>query len=95
VQLLTSQEGFSSMELVNSTQAVSRRRHRFETGSSHVGSVVDRVALGHVSSESFGVPCHFIYSTNFSTINTIRHVHRSMNSLSNSEIGSTAAPQIN
>jgi hypothetical protein len=30
----------------------------FERESIHVGSVVDRTALGHDSSEHFGLPCH-------------------------------------
>jgi hypothetical protein len=33
------------------------RRSGFKTGSSHVGFVVDKVALGQVFSEYFGFPC--------------------------------------
>jgi hypothetical protein len=33
------------------------RRPGFEPGSSHVGFVVDKVALGQVFSEYFGFPC--------------------------------------
>jgi hypothetical protein len=33
------------------------RRPGFKTGSSHVGFVVDKVALGQVLSEYFGFPC--------------------------------------
>jgi hypothetical protein len=39
----------------------------FQPGSSHVGFVVDKVALGQVFSECFGFPCN-LRSTNFFTI---------------------------
>jgi hypothetical protein len=46
-------------------QAVSRRlptaADRFEPRSSHVGFVVDKVALGQVFSEYFSSPCQFSY----------------------------------
>jgi hypothetical protein len=32
---------------------------RFDPGSVHVGFVVEKVALGQVSSEYFSFPCHF------------------------------------
>jgi hypothetical protein len=35
------------------------RRPGFEARSSHVGFVMDKVALGQVSSEYFGFPCQF------------------------------------
>jgi hypothetical protein len=41
-------------------------------GSSHVGFVVDKVALGQVFSEYFGSLAN-LYSTNFSTITIIYH----------------------
>jgi hypothetical protein len=46
-------------------QAVSRRlptaAPRFDPRSGHVGFVVDKVALGQVSSEYFGFPCQFSF----------------------------------
>jgi hypothetical protein len=43
------------------TQAVSRRRPEFDPGSSHVGFVVDNVALGQVSYYYFGFPYQFSF----------------------------------
>jgi hypothetical protein len=37
------------------------RRPEFEPRSSHVGFVVDKVALGQVFSEYFGFPCQFAF----------------------------------
>jgi hypothetical protein len=37
------------------------RRPGFESGSGHVGFMVDKVALGHVFSEYFGLPCQFAF----------------------------------
>jgi hypothetical protein len=45
----------------------------FESGSGHVGFVVDKVALGQVSSEYFGSLANS-HPTNCSTINIICHV---------------------
>jgi hypothetical protein len=39
------------------TNMLSSRRPGFKPGSSHVGFVVDKVALGQVFSECFGFPC--------------------------------------
>jgi hypothetical protein len=38
-----------------------RRRPAFEPRSGHVGFVVDKVALGQVSSEYFSFPCQFSF----------------------------------
>jgi hypothetical protein len=67
----------------------------FEPSSSHVSSVVDRAALGQVSSEYFGFPCHsFIPPTApQSSPSTIQGwYNRSINGRSNSGLGSTPAP---
>jgi hypothetical protein len=37
------------------------RRPGFKTGSSHVGFVVDKVALGQVFSKYFGFPCQSLF----------------------------------
>jgi hypothetical protein len=42
-------------------------------GSDHMGFVVDKVALGQVSSKYFGFPCH-LHSTNCSTITIVYHL---------------------
>jgi hypothetical protein len=38
---------------------ISQRSTRFASGSVYVGFVVDKVALGQVSSEFFGFPCQY------------------------------------
>jgi predicted alpha/beta superfamily hydrolase len=45
----------------------------FKTGYSHVGFVVDKVALGQVFSEYFAVSPANLYSNNFSTITITYH----------------------
>jgi hypothetical protein len=49
------------------------RRLGFDPGSGQVGFVVDKVALGHVSSEYFGFPA-YLRSTNCSTITLTYHL---------------------
>jgi hypothetical protein len=48
------------------------QRLGFKPGSSHVGFVVGKVALGQVFSEYFGFPAN-LHSTNFSTITLTYH----------------------
>jgi hypothetical protein len=45
----------------------------FKSGSTHVGFVVDKVALGQVFSEDFGFPCQSLFHQFFSTITTTYH----------------------
>jgi hypothetical protein len=49
------------------------RRLWFKTGSSHVGFVVDKVALVQVFSEYFGFPCQSLFHQFFSTITPTYH----------------------
>jgi hypothetical protein len=84
------------------SQAVSCRcpiaRTWFEPGSSHVGSVVDRQALGHVFAECFCFPCHsFIPLTAPQSPPAIMQgwYNRPINGRSDSGLGSTPVPQIN
>jgi hypothetical protein len=51
----------------------SPRRPGFEPRSGHVGFVVDRVALGQVSSEYFGFPCQFSF-------HRLLHIHHHLSS---------------
>jgi hypothetical protein len=51
----------------------SPRRPVFETGSSHVGVVVDKVALGQVFSEYFGFPYQFSF-------HRLLHIHHHISS---------------
>jgi hypothetical protein len=75
-----------------------QRRTGFEPCSSHVGSVVDRAALGQVSSEYFSFPCHSfipLIAPQSSPSIIQGWYNRPINDRSNSGPGSTPAhPQI-
>jgi hypothetical protein len=53
---------------------ISQRSTGFTSGSVHVGFVVDKVALGQVSSELFGFPCQY-----HSTVALYTYIVRGMN----------------
>jgi hypothetical protein len=54
-------------------QAVSRRRPEFEARSSHVGCVVDKVALGQVFPEYLAFPCQLSF-------HQLLHIHHNLSS---------------
>jgi hypothetical protein len=69
---------------------------QFELGLRHVGYVLDRAALGQVSSEYFGFPCHSFIPpiAPQSTLSIIQgRYNKPVAGCSNSGLGSTPAPQ--
>jgi hypothetical protein len=71
------------------------QRSGFEPASSHVGSVVDIAAMGQVSFEHFGFPCHSFVPliAPKSSPSIIQGCYnRLINGRSNSGLGSTQAP---
>jgi hypothetical protein len=83
VRKLVGWEGSQKLLIVKRQQAAPQlkrlvagfppRRPGFKTGSSHVGFVVDEVALGQVFSEYFGFPCQSSFHQFFSTITLTYH----------------------
>jgi hypothetical protein len=74
------------------------KRPEFEPGARHLRSVADRAALGQVSTEYFGFPCHSIIPIIAlkSSPSIIQGGYsRLINDLRNSRISSTPAPWMN